>query len=27
VLAENGLRLEAGDLQWERWNSLQRRIG
>jgi ring-1,2-phenylacetyl-CoA epoxidase subunit PaaC len=26
VLEENGLRLEAGDLPWERWNSLQRRI-
>jgi ring-1,2-phenylacetyl-CoA epoxidase subunit PaaC len=26
VLDENGLRLEAGDLPWERWNSLQRRI-
>jgi phenylacetate-CoA oxygenase PaaI subunit len=26
VLEENGLRLEAGDLPWERWNSLQRRL-
>ena len=26
VLEENGLRLEAGELPWERWNSLQRRI-
>lgn len=26
VLEENGLRLEAGELAWERWNSLQRRI-
>jgi phenylacetate-CoA oxygenase PaaI subunit len=27
VLEENGLRLEAGDLPWDRWNSLQRRVG
>ena len=26
VLEENDLRLEAGELPWERWNSLQRRI-
>jgi ring-1,2-phenylacetyl-CoA epoxidase subunit PaaC len=27
VLAENGLRMEEGDLPWERWNGLQRRLG
>jgi phenylacetate-CoA oxygenase PaaI subunit len=27
VLEENGLSLEAGDLPWDRWNSLQRRVG
>ena len=27
VLEDNGLRAEAGDLPWDRWNSLQRRLG
>ncbi len=27
TLEENGLRLEIGDLPWERWNNLQRRLG
>jgi ring-1,2-phenylacetyl-CoA epoxidase subunit PaaC len=27
VLADNGLRMEEGDLPWERWNGLQRRLG
>ncbi|HEX3318337.1 MAG TPA: Phenylacetic acid catabolic protein [Solirubrobacteraceae bacterium] len=27
VLEGNGLRLEAGDLPWDRWNNLQRRLG
>jgi ring-1,2-phenylacetyl-CoA epoxidase subunit PaaC len=27
VLDENGLRLDAGDLPWDRWNNLQRRLG
>jgi ring-1,2-phenylacetyl-CoA epoxidase subunit PaaC len=26
VLEENGLRLEADELPWDRWNSLQRRL-
>jgi ring-1,2-phenylacetyl-CoA epoxidase subunit PaaC len=27
VLEENGLRMEEGELPWERWNGLQRRLG
>jgi phenylacetate-CoA oxygenase PaaI subunit len=27
ILEENGLHLEVGELPWERWNSLQRRLG
>ena len=27
VLEENGLRLDAGELPWDRWNGLQRRLG
>lgn len=27
VLAENGLRMEEGELPWDRWNALQRRLG
>ncbi len=26
VLEENGLRLDAGELPWDRWNALQRRL-
>ncbi|MBV9944813.1 MAG: phenylacetate-CoA oxygenase subunit PaaI, partial [Solirubrobacterales bacterium] len=26
ILEENGLRVEVGELPWERWNSLQRRV-
>ncbi|MBV9195405.1 MAG: phenylacetate-CoA oxygenase subunit PaaI [Solirubrobacterales bacterium] len=27
ILEENGLCVEVGELPWERWNSLQRRLG
>ena len=27
ILEENGLRVDVGELPWERWNSLQRRLG
>lgn len=27
ILEENGLRFDVGDLPWDRWNSLQRRLG